>query len=228
MVFVGGSLIGDDTRLAMPIKKIPTRNAPKVVKKLLDLYRDEKQGEEHFDVVMQRLGADRIKVELEEFTPIPSFEEDPSFYQDWGHEEEKFEIQQGVKGECAGATVEEKIPTFKDAEKHLEKARAFLHHGELKSSIIESYQACSATAHVPLYTKLVDPFTDEQTIWEFENMLVRTGEADNKWIDIAVRLKEKISMEPTKEIAEELLAIADDMHSECQQIQMNLTQATKN
>jgi hypothetical protein len=59
-------------------------------------------------------------------------------------------------------------------------------------------------------------------------MLVRTGEADNKWIDIAVRLKEKISMEPTKEIAEELLAIADDMHSECQQIQMNLTQATKN
>jgi sulfite reductase (ferredoxin) len=108
MVFVGGSLIGDDTRLAMPIKKIPTRNAPKVVKKLLDLYRDEKQGEEHFDVVMQRLGADRIKVELDEFTSIPSFEEDPSFYEDWGHEEEKFEVQQGVKGECAGATVEER------------------------------------------------------------------------------------------------------------------------
>ncbi|MBI4228625.1 MAG: nitrite/sulfite reductase [Deltaproteobacteria bacterium] len=228
MVFVGGSLSGDDTRLAMPIKKIPTRNAPKVVKKLLELYKNEKQGDEHFDLVMQRLGADRIKEELEQLTPIPSFEEDPSFYQDWGHEEERFQIQQGVKGECAGATVEEKVPTFKDAEKHLEKALAFLHHGELRSSIIESYQACSATGHVPLYTKLVDPFTDEQTIWEFENMLVRTGEADKKWIDIAVRLKEKLSMEPTKEIAEEMLAIANEMHSECQQIQMNLTQATKN
>jgi uncharacterized protein (UPF0332 family) len=227
MVCVGGSLLGDDTRLAMPIRKIPTRNAPKVVKKLLDLHRDEKDGDEDFDMVMQRLGADRIKKELDEFTSIPSFEEDPAFYQDWGHEEEKFEVQQGVKGECAGATVEEKIPTFKDAEKHLEKARAFLHHGELKSSIIESYHACSATAHVPLYTKLVDPFTDEQTIWEFENMLVRTGEADSKWIDIGARLKEKLNVEPTKEIAEELLAVANDMHVECQQIKMNLTQARK-
>jgi sulfite reductase (ferredoxin) len=227
MIFLGGSLLGDNTRLATPIKKIPTRNAPKVVKKLLDLYRDEKEAEEHFDMVMQRLGADRIKEELDEFTSIPSFEEDPSFYQDWGHEEEKFELQQGVKGECAGATVEEKIPSFKEADKHLEKARAFLHHSEFRSSIIESYHACSATAHVPLYTKLVDPFTEEQTIWEFENMLVRTGEADNKWIDIAARLKEKLRLEPTKEIAEEMLAIANDMHLGCQQIQMNLTQPTK-
>lgn len=228
MLFVGGSLSGDDTRLATPLKKIPTRNAPKVVKKLLDLYRDEKQDGEHFDHLVERLGADRLKKELDEFSSIPSFEEDPAFYQDWGHEEEKFEVQQGVKGECAGATVEEKIPTFRDAEKHLEKARAFLHHGELKSSMIESYHACSATAHVPLYTKLVDPFTDEQTIWEFENMLVRTGEADGKWIDVARRLKERLSMEPTKEIAEEMLATANEMHLECQQIQMNLTSATKN
>ena len=59
-------------------------------------------------------------------------------------------------------------------------------------------------------------------------MLVRAGEADSKWIDIAARLKEKLGMEPTNEIAEEMLAIATDMHSECQQIQMNLTEATKN
>ena len=64
MVFVGGSLSGDDTRLATPLKKIPSRNAPNVVKKLLDLYRDEKEGEEHFDMVMQRLGPDRIKKSL--------------------------------------------------------------------------------------------------------------------------------------------------------------------
>ncbi len=113
MVFVGGSLLGDDTRLAMPLKKVPTRNAPKVVKKFLKLYQQEKQGDEHFDLVMKRLGAPRLKEELEEFTHIPSYEEDPSFYQDWGHEEEKFELQQGVKGECAGATVEEKTRPLK-------------------------------------------------------------------------------------------------------------------
>ncbi|MDA2920120.1 hypothetical protein MYX76_11630 [Desulfobacterota bacterium AH_259_B03_O07] len=225
MVFVGGSLLGDDTRLAMPLKKVPTRNAPKVVKKFLKLYQQEKQGDEHFDLVMKRLGAPRLKEELEEFTHIPSYEEDPSFYQDWGHEEEKFELQQGVKGECAGATVEEKIPTFKDAEKHLERARALLHHGDFKASMLESFHACSASGHVPLYTKLVDPFTPEQTMWEFENMLVRTGEADQKWLDIAARLKDNINKEPTEELAEEILQIASDIHSESQRIQINLTQA---
>jgi len=43
-VFVGGGLYGDDTRLATSIIKVPTRNAPKVVRKLLELYRDERKG----------------------------------------------------------------------------------------------------------------------------------------------------------------------------------------
>ncbi len=217
-VYVGGGLYGDDTRLATSLIKVPTRNAPKVVKKFLELYRDEKQDNESFDDVMERLGRDRLKDEISEFTKTPSFEEDPSFYQDWGHEEEKFEVQKGVKGECAGATVEEKVPTFKDAETKLEQAAALLKHGEFEASILESYHACAASAHVPLYTKLVDPFTSEQTIWEFENLLVRTGEADNKWLDISEELNDLITSEATKEAAENILQIAQDIHQECQRV----------
>lgn len=227
LVFVGGSLLGSDTRLGDAILKVPTRNAPNVVKKLLELYRQEKKGSEHFDLVMQRLGSERLKKELEEFTPIPSFEEDPSFYQDWGHETEKFEIQKGVKGECAGATVEEKIPTFADAEKHFEKAEAYLAHGEYQAAVLESYHAMSASAHVPLYTKLVDPFTPEQTIWEFENLLVRTGEADKKWLDISEHLKEELREEPTEEHTSELLEIAREFHAECRRIQSVLAASEK-
>ena len=56
MLFVGGGLYGDDSRLAKPVGKVPTRNAPKVVKRLLEIYEKEKQGDEHFDLVMERLG----------------------------------------------------------------------------------------------------------------------------------------------------------------------------
>lgn len=222
-VYVGGGLYGDDTRLATSIIKVPTRNAPKVVKKLLEVYRDERSGDEHFDLVMGRLGRDRIKEEITEFLQIPSFEEDPSFYQDWGHEEEKFELQKGVKGECAGATVEEKVPTFADADKRLQQAEALLKHGEYETSIMEAYHSCAASAHVPLYTKLVDPFTSEQTMWEFENLLVRTGDSEEKWLDISGVLKDMVDQEPSEELAVEMLEIAKDLYTECERIQANLS-----
>ncbi len=227
-VFVGGGLYGDDTRLATSIIKVPTRNAPKVVKRLLEVYRDERQGDEHFDLVMERLGRDRIKDEINKFTDIPSFEDDPFFYQDWGHEEEKFELQKGVKGECAGATVEEKVPTFKDAQKRIQQAEALLKHGEYQTSIMESYHSCAASAHVLLYTKLVDPFTSEQTMWEFENLLVRTGEADEKWIDISGVLKDMLDQEASEELAVEMLDVARDLYAECERLQTELTKPTKN
>ena len=223
-VFVGGGLYGDDTRLATSIIKVPTKNAPKVVKRLLDLYRDERQDGEHFDLVMERIGRDRIKEEINEFTDIPSFEEDPSFYEDWGHEEEKFELQKGVKGECAGATVEEKIPTFADARKRIEQAEALLKHGEYATSVMEAYHSCAASAHVPLYTKLVDPFTSAQTMWEFENLLVRTGEADQKWLDISGVLNDMIDQEATEELAVEMLDVARELYSDCQVLQDKLAE----
>ena len=221
-VFVGGGLYGDDTRLATSIIKVATRNAPKVVKRLLELYRDERNGDEHFDLVMERLGRDRIKEEIKEFAQVPTFEEDPSYYQDWGHEEEKFELQKGVKGECAGATVEEKIPTFSDAEKRIQQAEALLKHGEYNTSIMEAYHSCAASVHVPLYTKLVDPFTSEQTMWEFENLLVRTGDADERWLDISGVLKDMLDQAASEELAVEMLEIAKDLYTECERIQTNL------
>ncbi len=222
-VYVGGGLYGDESRLATSIIKVPTRNAPKVVKKLLDVYRDERSEGEHFDSVMERLGRDRIKEEITEFLQIPTFEEDPSFYQDWGHEQEKFELQKGVKGECAGATVEEKIPTFSDAEKRIQQAEALLKHGEYETSIMEAFHSCAASAHVPLYTKLVDPFTSEQTMWEFENLLVRTGDSDEKWLDISSVLKDMVDQEPSEELAVEMLEVAKELYSECERIQANLS-----
>lgn len=222
MLFVGGGLYGDNTHFATPITKIPTRNAPKAVKKLLDTYEKEKQGDEHFDDVMERLGSKQIKDLVEEFKEIPSYEDDPDFYTDWGHEDDKFEIQKGVKGECAGATVEEKVPTFLDAEKHLEQAQAFFLHGDYESTINEAYLACSDSAHVPLYTKLVDPFTPDQTMWEFENLIVRTGEADKKWMNVAEEFKKYKKIEPSAESAIMFLEAAKEFNKECIKVQEQL------
>jgi hypothetical protein len=93
---------------------------------------------------------------------------------------------------------------------------------------MESYHSCASSAHVPLYTKLVDPFTSEQTMWEFENLLVRTGEAESRWLDIASTLKDKIIHEPTAELASEMLSIAKDLYVECERLQAELAKSSKN
>ncbi len=215
MVFVGGSLAGEETRLAESVIKIPTRNAPLVVKKLIQLYIAERSDGEHFDFVMKRIGKDRLKKELKEFTHVPSFEEAPEFYKDWGHEDEQFDIMTGVKGECAGATVEDKVPTFEEAEASMQQAKAHFIHEDYEVSILESYHAMAHAAHVPLYSKLVDPFTPSQTIWEFENLFVRTGEVDEEWLDIHDRLQDVLQMKPDKELADEMRKMAGTFYDVC-------------
>ena len=74
----------------------------------------------------------------------------------------------------------------------------------------------------PLYTKLVDPFTSEQTMWEFENLLVRTGDADERWLDISGVLKDMLDQAASEELAVEMLEIAKDIYTECERIQANL------
>ena len=223
MLFLGGGLYGDDTRLALPVTKIPTRNAPRVVERLLEIYEREKEEGEHFDLTMKRLGAKYVKEALSEFGRIPSYEDDPDFYRDWGHEGKEFSLQQGVKGECAGATTGEKVPVFADAERRLEQAQALFLHGDYEACINELYVACSDSAHVPLYTKLVDPFTPEQTMWEFENLIVRAGDADEKWLDVSRRFGEYREGEPSASKAIEFLEAAKDFHSACRRVQEGFT-----
>ncbi len=224
MVFVGGSLAGDETRLAESVIKVPTRNAPKVVEKLLQIYEKERKNGEHFDFLMKRLGKQYLNEQLQEYTHVPSFEEDPGFYRDWGHEEEQFDIMTGVKGECAGTTVEEKVPTFEDAESSLQQAEALHIHKDYTVAILESYKAMSDAAHVPLYSRLVDPFTHAQTIWQFENLFVRTGEVNDKWLDIHDRMEDVILMEANEELSAELLALAHEFYTLCHNLEADLHQ----
>lgn len=216
-LYVGGGMLGENSRIGVLAARIPARNAPKAVEKLVALYARERKGSEHFDEVMQRLGNARLKEELAELTEIPSFADDPKFYQDWG-QEETFEMRDNVKGECAGATVEERVPTLVDAEQKLAQAKAFFSHKEFGPAMVEAYEAAAAAVRVPVYDKLADPFTPEQTLWEFENILARSGEADKRWIDITDRLSALRASEPMEASAREMIDIAAGLYEESARI----------
>ncbi|MDP3920730.1 MAG: nitrite/sulfite reductase [Candidatus Omnitrophota bacterium] len=218
-LFVGGIMDYGNTAFGERMGKFPARNCPKVVGQLLELYSAEKQGEESFSVCMKRVGKERIKELLAPLQEIPSMKDDPDFYKDWGHENEKFATRTGIKGECAGAPVQEKAPVMEDARERLHQAEAFFMHKEYANAQIEAYEAVAGAARVVLYASLIDPFTSEQAIWEFENVFARAGRADQKWLHISEKLEAEKVAEPTEDRAKNLIELAKAMIAETPKIQ---------
>ena len=98
-VFLGASLNLDGTRYARPSLKVPAKNAPALVGRLLDLYHAERVNGEKFDGFVERIGVARVREAVKDLTDLPAQAEAPDAYIDWGGTE-LFRVKTGV-GECA-------------------------------------------------------------------------------------------------------------------------------
>jgi sulfite reductase beta subunit-like hemoprotein/uncharacterized protein (UPF0332 family) len=184
-VTVGGQAEGAVAQFGSLLGKFPAKNCVKVTQSLLSLYEARKNPGEDFNGFVARTGVERLKEVLKPLQQVPGFEDDPSFYEDYGHEHERFAVRKGIKGECAGATVAEKVPTIAIAREWLAQADAYLYHKEYEQAVLAAYEAAAVAARVPLYRRLVDPFTSAEALWEFENLFVLSGETGGLWKDIS-------------------------------------------
>jgi sulfite reductase (ferredoxin) len=189
LLFVGGQTNPDGAQFGRIIGKFPARRSVNIIETLLKLYKEERLAAEDFNAFATRLGDERLKEALEPLRAMPEFADDPSFYQDYGHENERFAIRQGIKGECAGSTVAEVIPSIEQAQEWLAQAEALIYHKEYEHALRAAYEAAAAAARVPLYDRLVDPFTGEEALWEFENLFVLAGLTQGAWENLSSRFE---------------------------------------
>jgi sulfite reductase (ferredoxin) len=204
LLFLGGQANHGKAQAAKVVGRFPARSATKVVETLFKLHESEKRPGEEFNAFIARIGDGRVKEALEPLKAIPAFEDDPQFYDDYGHENERFAVRSGVRGECAGTTIAEVVPTFEMARERLAQATAYVHHGNYEQALLEAYEAAAAAARVPLYQKLVDPFTSLEALWEFENLFVLAGLTGGSWNDLSAtfeRLKSDTADEITAQAA---------------------------
>ncbi|HKE59686.1 MAG TPA: nitrite/sulfite reductase, partial [Pyrinomonadaceae bacterium] len=205
-LFVGGKTDPDSAGFARLIGKFPARNSLNVIESLLRLYKEDRRVEEDFSSFINRADDTKLKAVLEPWRVVASFESDPSFYQDYGHENERFAVRPGVKGECADKTVAEIAPEIGIAREQLAQAEAFLYHKEYEHAQRAAYEAAAAGARVPLYKRLVDPFTADEVLWEFENLFVLSGETKGAWLKVSTRFLELKNVETSEESARTMLA----------------------
>jgi sulfite reductase beta subunit-like hemoprotein len=98
-VFLGASLNLDGTRYARPALKVPAKNAPALVGRLLDLWQAERLEGEKFEAFVERVDLPKIREAVKDLTDMPAQAEAPDKYLDWGGTE-RFRVETGP-GECA-------------------------------------------------------------------------------------------------------------------------------
>jgi hypothetical protein len=215
LVSLGGQTDPSSAQIGQLIGKFPAKNCTQVIKTLLRLYKDERNAVEQFNDFVARVGEKRLRQLLEPWRQVP-VSDDSSFYDDYGHENERFAVRQGVRGECAGSTVAESIPTIERSRELLAQGDAFLYHHEYEHAILVAYEAAAAAARVPLYQRLVDPFTDDEALWEFENLFVLSGQTKGEWQQLSSRFIELKAYDPTEISASTLLTEARSFVNYCE------------
>ena len=121
-----------------------------------------------------------------------------------------------MKGECAGSTVAGSVPLIEQSRELLAQADAFFYHHEYEQVLLVAYEAAAAAARVPLYQRLVDPFTSDEALWEFENLFVLSGQTQGEWQELSSRFIELQGYSPTEAAANTLLVKARSFIDYCE------------
>lgn len=128
-VVVGGQWSHNAGAYGLPIGAIPSKRIPETVDRLTQAYLDKKESDESFKDFVGRVGKAEIKSMIQDLTAVPSYEEDRSFYSDWGDPREYTKDDVGI-GECAGEVVTAFTFDMTAAERLLFEAQLKLEAGD--------------------------------------------------------------------------------------------------
>jgi sulfite reductase beta subunit-like hemoprotein len=101
---VGGQWSENGGSYGLAIGAVPSSRVPELTEKLTTRYATERKEGEGFRAFIDRIGKREVRKLVDAHAKLPSYEEDPSHYSDWGDPREYSIGDIGV-GECAGEVV---------------------------------------------------------------------------------------------------------------------------
>ncbi len=196
-VVLGGQWSENAKSHGLPVVAVPSKNVPSALTRLTDFYLQQREPGESFQLFTGRVGKKEIKAKLLDLTRIPGFDEDRSFYADWGDAREYTLADMGV-GECAGEVVSVVDFGLAESESTAFEAQIALEDGRVDEAVRGAYtamvQAAGAITRTELPNLAADPdeivrqfktrFHDTQRFHDpfagakFANYLFRAHEAN--------------------------------------------------
>ncbi len=137
---IGGQYKNNAGAYGLAIGAIPSKHVPKAVKTLTDRFVNERQPTETFQAFVQRIGKKQIRKLVDELSIIPTYEQDPSYYSDWGDPREYTIGDLGV-GECAGEVVPLVQVGLAGSEREVFEAQLLLDEGNSQGAAERAFSA---------------------------------------------------------------------------------------
>ena len=153
---------------------IPSKRVPQAIERITGVFVKERTADESFQGWVTRIGKARIRDMLKDLMELPSFEQDPDMYSDWGDPRLYTTGDMGV-GECAGEIVPFVQFGLAAAERVAFDAQLKLDQGATEDAATLAYQAMLEAAKAltrDRYQNLGDE--PNEVVAEFKKHLVET------------------------------------------------------
>lgn len=228
---VGGEWTNNAGSYGLPIGAVPSKNVPQAVDALTSAYSEGREGDEKFREWIDRVGKREVKKLIDPFTKVPSYEEDPSFYSDWGDPREYTIGDIGV-GECAGEVVSGVEMGLSAAERELFEAQLALDEKDARKAAQLGHQAMlqGARALAREYNPNISEEPDE-VVSEFKKHLVEGTKlfldkyAGAKFAHYLFRIHEDGPRDETPDSAREVIEEAQLFVEACHECHQRMQQA---
>ncbi len=142
---LGGQWTQNAKSYGLVVGAVPSKNIPKAVELITAHYMENREADESFQAFIARVGKKDFRKVLAPIQKPPSYDEDPSYYSDWGDPREYTIGDIGV-GECAGEIVPFVEFGLQEAEQQLHDAQDALEAGHAASAAAGGFAAMVTAA----------------------------------------------------------------------------------
>ncbi len=139
-VLLGGEWGNNAGTYGLAIGAVPSKRIPETVDRITTRFRVERLTDESFQAFVKRIGKAECKKMIDEFTAVPTHDEDASYYSDWGDPRE-FSIGDIGVGECAGEVVYPIDFELVACEREAFEAQLQLEAGQIDKAAQMAYEA---------------------------------------------------------------------------------------
>jgi len=211
-VVLGGKWRENAGAYGLPIGAVPSKRIPEVVETITSRFVAERLGGESFQDYIARLGKKELGAIIAELKAVPSREEDPSPYTDWGDAREFTMGDLGV-GECAGEVISRIDLELSAAESIAFEAQIALEEGDLARADDRAYAAMLAGARALVRTEWADvPDDPDAIVSEFKTRFYDTERFFDRFVKgrFARPLFDRHAAPPTRHEAEATRVLVEE------------------
>ena len=201
---------GQKFNLAETAAMIPARRVPTFTVELLKDFLNSAHRPAGFSAYWEEEGREKALTLADKYSRVPTHEEDPAFYRDWGSEEE-FSLSGRTRGECGAGVVELIADELEKSEEAYRRAK-----NSSENRARKLLEAVSTAAGALLVTRGTEPGHPDTALKEFERRFIEENLASEEHRDLLVLTRAGLRSSKT---AEELIDRFEEVSGFLQEVQ---------